>query len=140
MNSTADSFNHTVYQPCVSVKKAERRALCEDTNFTGGPENFLKYPIIAYGVRSNASKVLALSEFNNSLAVKFNRTVKKFGVYRARTAWLLYNVHNLASGNQVWRSSVQRRQTVLYGLERREGTDVPRLIYCFVDYKYRVSY
>ncbi|KAL1474922.1 hypothetical protein MTO96_020433 [Rhipicephalus appendiculatus] len=133
MNSTADSFNHTVYQPCVSVKKAERRALCEDTNFTGGPENFLEYPIIAYGVRSNASKVLALSEFNNSLAVKFNRTVKNFGAYRARTAWLLYNVHNLASGNQVWRSSVQRRQAVLYGLERREGTDVRRLICCFVD-------
>ncbi|XP_075728423.1 uncharacterized protein LOC142769238 [Rhipicephalus microplus] len=74
--------------------------LCEQTNFTGGPENNLGYPILTYGVTSNDSKVLALSEFNNSLAVKFTTAVKNFVGYRERTTWLLYNVHSLGSGNQ----------------------------------------
>ncbi|KAL3197665.1 hypothetical protein MRX96_044823 [Rhipicephalus microplus] len=69
-------------------------------NTSGDPENYLGYLILAYGVTSNDSKVLALSEFNNSLAVKFTTAVKNFVGYRERTTWLLYNVHNLGSGNQ----------------------------------------
>ncbi|KAL3213660.1 hypothetical protein MRX96_007679 [Rhipicephalus microplus] len=102
-NNTESFLNHTVYQPCLSLNKAHRRVLCEETNFTGGPENYLRFPIIAYGVTSedlNGSKVLALSEYNNSLAIKFKRTIMNFGGYRKRTAWLLYNVHSVGSGNQ----------------------------------------
>ncbi|KAL1473304.1 hypothetical protein MTO96_038765, partial [Rhipicephalus appendiculatus] len=100
MNSTTRSFKDAIYKPCVSVKKAQRRVLCEQTSFTAGAENYEGYPTFAYGVISNASKVLATSEFNSSLAVKFNRTVKQYGGYRARTAWLFYNVQNVGSGNQ----------------------------------------
>ncbi|KAL1468753.1 hypothetical protein MTO96_041278 [Rhipicephalus appendiculatus] len=50
--------------------------------------------------------VLAFSkEFDFTISstkaiIKFNRTVKQYGGYRARTAWLFYNVQNVGSGNQ----------------------------------------
>ncbi|KAH7939553.1 hypothetical protein HPB52_013673 [Rhipicephalus sanguineus] len=94
------SLHESVFLPCLSVKKTGREALCRHSDFTGGPENYLDYPIYAYGVFSNTSKVLTLSEYNDSLATKFLNAVTDFGDLREDTAWLLYNVHNDAPNNQ----------------------------------------
>ncbi|KAL1475807.1 hypothetical protein MTO96_037014 [Rhipicephalus appendiculatus] len=41
-----------------------------------------------------------MGELNNTLALKFAYATRTFGRLRARTAWLLYDVHNLGIGNQ----------------------------------------
>ncbi|KAL1444165.1 hypothetical protein MTO96_045645 [Rhipicephalus appendiculatus] len=41
-----------------------------------------------------------MGELNNTLALKFIYATEAFGVLRARTAWLLFNVHNVGIGNQ----------------------------------------
>ncbi|KAL1475785.1 hypothetical protein MTO96_019176 [Rhipicephalus appendiculatus] len=82
-----------------AVEKTGQEALCKDTDFTGGPENYLGDPLYTYGVFSNESKVLILSEYNDSLATKFLKAVSDFGDLREDTAWLLYNVHNEGPNN-----------------------------------------
>ncbi|KAL3213649.1 hypothetical protein MRX96_007669 [Rhipicephalus microplus] len=94
------SLNASVFQPCLSVMKKGREALCKRNNFTGGPENYLGDPIYAYGTSAVASKVLTLSEYNNTLSTKFLKAVGDFGQLRGRTAWLLYNVHSEGPGNE----------------------------------------
>ncbi|KAL1478008.1 hypothetical protein MTO96_016905, partial [Rhipicephalus appendiculatus] len=88
------SLKDSVFRPCVSVEKTAQEALCNQSDFTGGPENYLGDPIYAYGVFSSASKVLTWSEYNDSLATKFLNALSHFGELRRETAWLLYNVHN----------------------------------------------
>ncbi|KAL1468982.1 hypothetical protein MTO96_005078 [Rhipicephalus appendiculatus] len=93
------SLKDSVFEPCLSVKKTGRKALCKNIDFTGGPDNYLDDPVYAYGVFSNGSKVLTLSEYNDSLATKFLKAVTDFGHLRKDTAWLLYNVHNEGPNN-----------------------------------------
>ncbi|KAL1468445.1 hypothetical protein MTO96_041474 [Rhipicephalus appendiculatus] len=93
------SLKDSVFQPCLSVKKTGQEELCKHTDFTGGPRNYLGDPVYAYGVFSSASKVLTLSEYNDSLATKFLKAVTDFGGLREDTAWLLYNVHNEGPNN-----------------------------------------
>ncbi|KAL1481160.1 hypothetical protein MTO96_050416 [Rhipicephalus appendiculatus] len=64
------SLNDSVFRPCLSVEKTGQEALCDNSDFTGGPENYLGDPIYAYGVFSSGSKVLTWSEYNDSLAIK----------------------------------------------------------------------
>ncbi|KAL3258168.1 hypothetical protein MRX96_046420 [Rhipicephalus microplus] len=74
--------------------------LCRHKDFTGGPENYIGEPIYTYGVFSNSSKLLTLSEYKDSLATKFLKAVADFRDLRANTAWLLYNVHNEGPNSQ----------------------------------------
>ncbi|KAL1444707.1 hypothetical protein MTO96_045434, partial [Rhipicephalus appendiculatus] len=94
MKEQPTSLNDSVFQPCSSVKKTGQEALCQHRDFTGGPENYMGDPIYTYGVFSNSSKLLTLSEYKDSLAAKFLKAVTDFGDLREDTAWLLYNVHN----------------------------------------------
>ncbi|KAL1476052.1 hypothetical protein MTO96_018780, partial [Rhipicephalus appendiculatus] len=64
------SLNESVFRPCLSVQKTGQEALCNHSDFTGGPENYLGDPIYAYGAFSSASKVVTWSEYNDSLAIK----------------------------------------------------------------------
>ncbi|KAL1473057.1 hypothetical protein MTO96_038955 [Rhipicephalus appendiculatus] len=41
-----------------------------------------------------------MGELKYTLALKFVYAAKTFAELRARTAWLLYNVHNVGIGNQ----------------------------------------
>ncbi|KAL1476029.1 hypothetical protein MTO96_036830 [Rhipicephalus appendiculatus] len=100
MVDTPTSLNGSVFQPCLSVKKSGREALCKHTDFIGYHTNYLAYPIFTYGVFFNASKVLTLSEYRDSLAAKFLTAVRDFGGLRENTAWLLYNVHNQGPSSQ----------------------------------------
>ncbi|KAL3195281.1 hypothetical protein MRX96_045699, partial [Rhipicephalus microplus] len=66
----------------------------------GAPWQYLGSPMFTYGIISNSSKVLTMGELNDTLALKFAYATRTFGELRARTAWLLYNVHNVGIGNQ----------------------------------------
>ncbi|KAL3221715.1 hypothetical protein MRX96_050215 [Rhipicephalus microplus] len=99
MDEEPMSLQDSIFQQCSSVKETGREALCKHADFTGGPENYVGDPIYAYGAFSNASNVLVVSEYNASLASKFLMALSAFGELRGRTAWLLYNVHNEAPGN-----------------------------------------
>ncbi|KAL1475783.1 hypothetical protein MTO96_019174 [Rhipicephalus appendiculatus] len=103
MKEQPTSLNDSVFQPCSSVKKTGQEAVggfCNPVSlpaqwdFTGGPENYMGDPLYTYGVFSNSSKLLTLSEYKDSLAAKFLKAVTDFGDLREDTAWLLYNVHN----------------------------------------------
>ncbi|KAL3258167.1 hypothetical protein MRX96_046420 [Rhipicephalus microplus] len=94
------TLSDSVYQRGLSVKKTGREALCRHKDFTGGPENYIGEPIYTYGVFSNSSKLLTLSEYKDSLATKFLKAVADFRDLRANTAWLLYNVHNEGPNSQ----------------------------------------
>ncbi|KAL1480661.1 hypothetical protein MTO96_050833 [Rhipicephalus appendiculatus] len=116
------SLNDSVFRPCLSVQKTGQEALCNHSDFTGGPENYLGDPIYAYGVFSTASKVVTWSEYNDSLAIKFLNAVSHLGELRKETAWLLYNVHNEGPIQRLPCNSVHRPQTLQGGTERRGRT------------------
>ncbi|KAL1482726.1 hypothetical protein MTO96_033596 [Rhipicephalus appendiculatus] len=99
MNDTIKSLNKSLYKPCVSVKRL-RQVLCEPPNVTGSTAEYLGGPMFTYGIISNSAKVLTMGELSNTLALKFVYATRTFGELRARTAWLLYNVHNVGIGNQ----------------------------------------
>ncbi|XP_075726794.1 uncharacterized protein LOC142768659 [Rhipicephalus microplus] len=94
------TLSDSVYQRGLSVKKTGREALCRHKDFTDDPKNYIGEPVYTYGVFSNSSKLLTLSEYKDSLATKFLKAVADFGDLRAYTAWLLYNVHNEGPNNQ----------------------------------------
>ncbi|XP_075726809.1 uncharacterized protein LOC142768683 [Rhipicephalus microplus] len=93
------SLPRSLYQPCVSMKR-QREALCEPTNVTGIIAQYIGHPLFTYGIISNSSIVLTMGELNDTLAIKLVYATHTFGELRARTAWLLYNVHNVGIGNQ----------------------------------------
>ncbi|KAL3196140.1 hypothetical protein MRX96_045319 [Rhipicephalus microplus] len=93
------SLPRSLYQPCVSMKR-QREALCEPTNVTGSIAQYIGHPLFTYGIISNSSIVLTMGELNDTLAIKLVYATHTFGELRARTAWLLYNVHNVGIGNQ----------------------------------------
>ncbi|XP_075726392.1 uncharacterized protein LOC119163904 [Rhipicephalus microplus] len=99
MKNRMKSLNKSLYEPCVSVKR-QRQTICEPTNVTGSTMEYLGSPMFTYGIISNSSKVLTMGELNDTLALKFAYATRTFGELRARTAWLLYNVHNVGIGNQ----------------------------------------
>ncbi|XP_075728469.1 uncharacterized protein LOC142769264 [Rhipicephalus microplus] len=99
MKNKIKSLNESLYKPCLSVKR-QRQALCAQTSDSGSTTVYLGSPMFTYGIISNSSKVLTMGELNDTLALKFAYATRTFGELRARTAWLLYNVHNLGIGNQ----------------------------------------
>ncbi|XP_075726829.1 uncharacterized protein LOC142768702 [Rhipicephalus microplus] len=100
MEKIPASLNDSVFQPCLSVKKSGREALCKHSDFKGGPKNYLGDPLHVYGVFFNTSKTLTLCEYKDSLVKKFVKAVKDIAVLRKRTAWLLYNVNNQGPSTQ----------------------------------------
>ncbi|KAL1483167.1 hypothetical protein MTO96_033383 [Rhipicephalus appendiculatus] len=99
MKDTIKSLNESLFKPCVSVKR-ERQAFCEKTNTSGRTWDHVDYPMFQYGLISNASKVLTVGELNNTLAQKCVYAAMTYGSLRPRTAWLLFNVHNIVTGDQ----------------------------------------
>ncbi|XP_065302965.1 uncharacterized protein [Dermacentor albipictus] len=87
----APSLNESLFSPCQSVKRKSQEVLCANGDFRSKADNYFGDEASAYGVLSNASKVVAMSEYNDSVAFKFNTAVGKKGI-RERTAWLFYNV------------------------------------------------
>ncbi|KAL1475025.1 hypothetical protein MTO96_037590, partial [Rhipicephalus appendiculatus] len=99
MKDTIKSLKESLFKPCVSVKR-ERQAFCEKTNTSGRTWDHVDYPMFQFGLISNASKVLTVGELNNTLAQKCVYAALTYGSLRPRTAWLLFNVHNIGTGNQ----------------------------------------
>nr|XP_054934385.1 uncharacterized protein LOC129388268 [Dermacentor andersoni] len=73
--------------------------LCANGDFTSKANNYLGDDVSGYGVLSNASKVVAMSEYNDSVAFKFKTGLRQQGI-RERTAWLFYNVDLLDFDNK----------------------------------------
>lgn len=91
LEESAPSLNESILSPCESVERKSREVLCEH-GFKSKAENYFGDETYAYGALYNASKVVAMSEYNDSVALKFNTGLRNHGI-RHSTAWLFYNVH-----------------------------------------------
>ncbi|XP_070383041.1 uncharacterized protein [Dermacentor albipictus] len=88
----APSLNESLFRPCELVERTSRNVLCANGDFRSKADNYLGDQVAGYGVLSDASKVVVMSEYNDSVAFKFQAGFRKLGL-RQRTAWLFYNVH-----------------------------------------------
>ncbi|KAL1447114.1 hypothetical protein MTO96_044378, partial [Rhipicephalus appendiculatus] len=95
-----------------ALKRLDKKRSASILISLAAPQNYLGDPVYAYGVFSNASKVLTLSEYNDSLATKFLKAVTDFGRLREDTAWLLYNVHNEGPNNTCLEPPFHRPQAL----------------------------
>ncbi|XP_070382802.1 uncharacterized protein [Dermacentor albipictus] len=86
------SLNESLSRPCKTSRRTSRDVLCANGDFRSKANNYLGDQVSAYGVLSDASKVVLMSEYNDSVTFKFKAGVKDQGI-RQRTAWLFYNVH-----------------------------------------------
>ncbi|XP_070383032.1 uncharacterized protein [Dermacentor albipictus] len=89
---TASSLNESLFSPCHGAWRDSRNLLCANGDFRSKADNYFGDQVSAYGVLTHSSKVVLMSEYNDSVAFKFTTGVNKQGL-RQRTAWLLYNVH-----------------------------------------------
>ncbi|XP_037525335.1 uncharacterized protein LOC119402274 [Rhipicephalus sanguineus] len=120
MQNTRKFLNESLFEPCVSVKRV-RQPICERANPFRITWDYYGYPLYTFASISNASKVLTMGELRHTLAIKFLDARHSYGRLRARTAWLLFNVHNARQAMRCPDPPFEVIREFCHALERSSG-------------------